>query len=168
MSSDLSDKTADGDTENFSHDLVEPKFESTATEGPGWIASQTRPSTEELDKGRVQAYKQSNKIIDSPVDTGRPLNQDGLDPAMVMPMRRLYRTINERLLAPTDATSDLIWADLKALIQAVDPNHPALKGEKAVAAADEQTVGDGEPEGTEQPKDAEEAPELAKEAANSA
>ncbi|KAK1067854.1 hypothetical protein LTR12_013480 [Friedmanniomyces endolithicus] len=112
-------------------------------------ASKSRLSTLKSDQARAEVQKQLDKICSSPLDPNRRPSSDGLDEAMVMPMRKLHKTINEQLLAPTDDTRDLVCADLKALIQAVNPNHPALKGEKPMAAADEQTVGDEQPEETE-------------------
>ncbi len=159
MASSLPDKDINSDFDNLRPDVVDLSIESTNTERPGRTASQTWLPTENMDRARMDIQNQSNKITDSPVNSDRRPGHDGLDPAMVMPMRKLYKTINEQLLAPTDDTWDLIWTDLKALNQAVNPNHPALKGEMPVAAANEQTARDEQPEDAEQPKVTEEAPE---------
>ncbi|KAK0267384.1 hypothetical protein LTR35_016333 [Friedmanniomyces endolithicus] len=167
MASSGDEILANWDFKNLRRAVDALEIEFTNLIHPSWGASQMRRSTENFDKARVKVQEELNKINDSALSPDNQPGQDGFSPAAVMSMRKLRSAIKTYLHAPTAEKEAIMSADVTALVRILSPNHPFLKGKGPVAADHEQTVGNEESEETEQPKDAGEAPELAKEVANS-
>ncbi len=159
MASGGEENLANWDFKNLRRAVDALEIEFTNLKRPGWGASQTRRSTENFDKARVKVQKELNKINDSALSPDNQPGQDGFSPAAVMSMRKLHSAMKTYLHAPTAEKEAVMSADVTALVRVLSPNHPFLKGKGPVAADHEQTVGDEQPEETEQPNDAEEAPE---------